>query len=122
MSNPSFPTFPYALSSSQISAGLVAPAAAATLLGKAGSIAMLVVVFMASTSATSAELIAVSSIVTFDIVNCYKKTKLTAKQSLRISELAIVVYAVWSGCWSTILHVAGIDLGWLFFVQYVGFP
>ncbi|GAA5851388.1 hypothetical protein JCM3766R1_000619 [Sporobolomyces carnicolor] len=119
MSNPSFPTFPYALSSSQVSAGLVAPAAAATLLGKAGSIAMLVVVFMASTSATSAELIAVSSIVTFDIVNCYKKTKLTAKQSLRISELAIVVYAVWSGCWSTILHVAGIDLGWLFFVQGV---
>lgn len=93
MSHPSFPTFPYALSPSQVSAGLVAPAAAATLLGKAGSMAMLVVVFMASTSATSAELISVSSIVTFDIVNCYKKEKLTAKQSLRVSEIAIAGYA-----------------------------
>jgi Na+/proline symporter len=93
MSDPSFPTFPYALSPSQVSAGLVAPAAAATLLGKAGSVAMLIVVFMASTSATSAELIAVSSIVTFDLVNCYKKTKLTAKQSLRISEIVIAGYA-----------------------------
>ncbi|GAA5911056.1 sodium:solute symporter family protein [Sporobolomyces salmoneus] len=119
MSNPAFPTFPFALSESQVSAGLVAPAAAATLLGKAGSVAMLVVVFMASTSATSAELISVSSIITFDIVDCYKKKKLTANQSLRISEFAIFGYAVWSGCWSTILHVAGIDLGWLFFVQGV---
>ncbi|GAA5933076.1 sodium:solute symporter family protein [Sporobolomyces koalae] len=119
MSNPSFPTFPYALSSSQVSAGLVAPAAAATLLGKAGSVAMLLVVFMASTSATSAELIAVSSIVTFDIIGRYKKTKLTAKQSLRFSEYAIAGYAVWAGAWATILHIAGIDLGWLFFVQGV---
>ncbi|GAA6012104.1 hypothetical protein JCM11491_001752 [Sporobolomyces phaffii] len=119
MSDPSFPTFPYALSPSQVSAGLVAPAAAATLLGKAGSVAMLIVVFMASTSATSAELIAVSSIVTFDIVNTYKKTKLTAKQSLWISELAIAGYAVWAGAWSTVLHVAGIDLGWLFYFQGV---
>ncbi|GAA5990725.1 hypothetical protein JCM5350_007342, partial [Sporobolomyces pararoseus] len=119
MSHPSWPTYPYALSASQVSAGLVAPAAASTLLGKAGSVAMLIVVFMASTSATSAELIAVSSIVTFDLVNCYKKTKLTAKQSLRVSELAIAGYAVWAGVWSTILHLAGIDLGWLFFVQGV---
>ncbi|GAA5951797.1 hypothetical protein JCM3765_003121 [Sporobolomyces pararoseus] len=119
MNHPSWPTYPYALSASQVSAGLVAPAAASTLLGKAGSVAMLIVVFMASTSATSAELIAVSSIVTFDLVNCYKKTKLTAKQSLRVSEFAIAGYAVWSGAWSTILHKANISLGWLFFVQGV---
>lgn len=112
MNNPSFPTFPYQLSPSQVSAGLVAPAAAVTLLGKAGSVAMLIVVFMAATSACSAELIAVSSIVTFDIIGSYRKKKLTAVQSLRVSEIAIAGYAIWSGAFATILHVAGIDLGW----------
>lgn len=41
--NPTFPTFPYALSSAQQSAGLVAPAAAVVLLGKGGAAAVLLV-------------------------------------------------------------------------------
>lgn len=87
MTTPAFPTYPYALSASQTSAGLVAPAAAVALLGTGGAVAVLIVVFMvssfyfhfysrakaeqnscqAATSACSAELIAVSSIVTFDV-------------------------------------------------------
>ena len=54
-------------SASDVSAGLPAPAAAAALLGKGGAAALLVVLFLAVTSATSAELIAVSSILTFDV-------------------------------------------------------
>jgi Na+/proline symporter len=77
---PNFPTYPNALSASQASAGLAAPAAAATMMGSAGAVAILLVVLctllffllltvpnsknlsMAVTSAASAELIAVSSI------------------------------------------------------------
>lgn len=55
------------LSPADISAGLPAPAAAAALLGQAGAAALLVVLFLAVTSATSAELIAVSSILTYDV-------------------------------------------------------
>ncbi|GAA5881159.1 hypothetical protein JCM1840_001624 [Sporobolomyces johnsonii] len=119
MTNPSFPTYPYALSDAQVSAGLVAPAAATTLLGKGGAVAVLLVVFMAATSAASAELIAVSSIVTFDVVGLLRKTPLTAKQSVVLSHIVIAVYAIWAGGWSTILHKAGVDLGWLFYVQGV---
>ena len=62
------------LSASDVSAGLPAPSAAAALLGKSGAAAMLVLLFMAVTSATSAELIAVSSILTYDIYKvCYDK-------------------------------------------------
>jgi len=50
-----------------VSAGLPAPSAAAALLGKSGAAAVLVVLFLAVTSATSAELIAVSSILTYDV-------------------------------------------------------
>ena len=55
------------LTESQISAGLPASFAAATLLGRSGAVALLIVLFLAVTSATSAELIAVSSILTYDV-------------------------------------------------------
>jgi hypothetical protein len=72
ITNPAFPTYPYALSAQQVSAGLVAPAAAVTIMGKGGAIATLLIVFMAATSACSAELIAVSSLVTRDIIGTYR--------------------------------------------------
>lgn len=55
------------LTQDEISAGLPASFAAATLLGKSGAAALLIVLFLAVTSATSAELIAVSSVLTYDV-------------------------------------------------------
>ena len=59
------------LTAADVSAGLPASAAASALLGKAGAAILLVLLFLAVTSASSAELIAVSSILTYDI---YKVT------------------------------------------------
>jgi urea-proton symporter len=55
------------LTPADVSAGLPAAAAASALLGKAGASILLVLLFLAVTSASSAELIAVSSILTYDI-------------------------------------------------------
>jgi hypothetical protein len=55
------------LTPSDVSAGLPASAAAAALLGKAGATILLILLFLAVTSASSAELIAVSSILTYDV-------------------------------------------------------
>lgn len=66
-SNPLFPTYPERMTESEVSAGLVLPYAAVALLGKGGAVATLLMVFMAVTSATSSELIAVSSICTYDL-------------------------------------------------------
>lgn len=55
------------LTAADVSAGLPAPAAAAALLGKGGAAMILIVLFLAVTSATSAELIAVGSLLTFDV-------------------------------------------------------
>lgn len=60
--DPAFPNFPNPLSASQVAAGLPAPVAASTLLGATGAITMLILLFLAVTSAASAELVAVSSI------------------------------------------------------------
>lgn len=71
--NPAFPTYPEPLSLAQQGAGLVAPAAAVTLLGRSGAIAMLIITYMAVTSACSAQLISVSSIFTYDVYRVRRK-------------------------------------------------
>src|SRR5258706_9127300 len=61
--DPAMPT----LKIEAVNAGLPAPSAAAALLGQSGAAAILILLFLAVTSATSAELIAVSSILTYDV-------------------------------------------------------
>jgi Na+/proline symporter len=75
---PSFPSYPHGLSAEQIGAGLSAPATAVALLGKGGVALLLLLLFMAVTSSTSAELVAVSSLVTFDIYKTYTKPMATS--------------------------------------------
>ncbi|TCD69441.1 hypothetical protein EIP91_007567 [Steccherinum ochraceum] len=114
-----FPTFPHPLSPSQTSAGLAAPAAAIVLMGRGGAVAVLLVVFMAVTSAASAELIAVSSLFSYDLYRTYFRPNATGAEIVRVSHYFICFWAVWMGAWATILHKASIDLGWLFYVQGV---
>ena len=73
------------LSPDDVSAGLPAPAAAAALLGKGGAAALLVVLFLAVTSATSAELIAVSSIATYDVYQTYINPKASGNRLIGVS-------------------------------------
>lgn len=59
------------MTDAEVAAGLVLPNAASALLGKGGAVLALLMVFMAVTSAMSAELIAVSTITTYDIYRTY---------------------------------------------------
>lgn len=59
-----------ALSPAQVSAGLPAPAAAQALLGSTGAAVMLILLFLAVTSAISAELVAVASVFTCELSIC----------------------------------------------------
>ena len=59
---------------SEASQGLVPPAVAYHLLGSGGAIVLTIMLFMAVTSAGSAELIAVSSIISYDIYRCTPHT------------------------------------------------
>ncbi|KII84041.1 hypothetical protein PLICRDRAFT_179725 [Plicaturopsis crispa FD-325 SS-3] len=119
ITNPNFPTYPNPLSASQTSAGLAAPAAAAAIMGENGAVAILLVVFMAVTSAASAELIGVSSIFSYDLYRTYFRPKATGEEIVRVSHYFICFWAIWMGCWATILNKASIDLGWLFYFQGV---
>ncbi|KAG2349269.1 hypothetical protein BDR05DRAFT_873682, partial [Suillus weaverae] len=110
-----FLTYPFPLSPQQTSAGLAAPAAVAVLMGKGGVVASLtlLVVFMAVTSAASAELIAVSSIV---IYRTYWHPRATGAEIVRVSHYTICAWAIWNRCWATILNpffTNTVDLGWV---------
>ncbi|KAI0343864.1 urea transporter [Trametopsis cervina] len=102
------------LSAADVSAGLPAPSAAAALLGKGGAAALLVVLFLAVTSATSAELIAVSSILTFDVYKKYVNPKATEQQVLWISHASVAFFAVVMGFLGLIFFYIGISMGWLY--------
>ncbi|GAW00391.1 Na+/solute symporter [Lentinula edodes] len=119
INNPKFPTYPSPLSASQTSAGLAAPAAAAVLMGKGGAVAVLLVVFMAVTSAASAELIGVSSLFSYDIYRTYFRPNAKGPEIVKVSHYFICFWAVWMGAWAVILNKVGVDLGWLFYVQGV---
>merc|ERR1719191_1644198 len=70
--------------------------------------------FMAITSTGSAEGIAVSSLVAYDIYKTYINPEATGKQILFVSKLVIVVFGGGMGALSVVLHAIGLNLGWVY--------
>ncbi|KAI9761817.1 MAG: hypothetical protein M4579_000756 [Chaenotheca gracillima] len=110
---PAFPTYPNPLSEAQNGAGLSSPATAIALLGKGGAGLMLLLLFMAVTSSTSAELIAVSSLLTFDVYKTYINKSATSHRLVKISHGGIVLYAIVLSVFCCILNIASVNLTWL---------
>jgi Na+/proline symporter len=102
--NPVFPTYPQRMADADVTAGLVLPEAAVALMGKGGAAAVLLLVFMAVTSASSAEYIAVSSICTYDIYQTYFNPRASGKTLIYISHMSVVVYAILLAAFSTGLY------------------
>ena len=115
--NPHFPTYPNVPSSAEISSGLAAAYAASALLGQSGAVALLIVLFMAVTSCASAELIAVSSLLTFDVYKAYMKPTASPSSLIFVSHVCIGIFGLVMAVFACIWNAAGIDLGWLFLVM-----
>lgn len=113
-SSPSFPTYPDRLTSAQISSGLALPSAAVALMGKSGAVATLFMVFMAVTSAMSAELISISSIFTYDVYKGYINPNASGKKLIFMSHCTVVVFSLAMSGFATGLYYAGISMGYLY--------
>ena len=98
----------------QAQMGLVVPAAATALMGELGAILVLTMLFMAVTSAGSAELIAVSSIVTYDLYRTYKNPTATGKQLVKVSRATIVAFGLGMGALAVVLLSMGLSLGFVY--------
>lgn len=115
--DPSFPTYPNGMTSTEVSAGLSSAFGAAAIAGQSGAIALLITLFLAVTSAAASELIAVSSILTFDIYKTYIKPAATPQDLIKVSHMMVAACAAWMSIWACIWNVLGINLGWLFLVM-----
>ncbi|KAH7319206.1 urea active transporter-like protein [Rhexocercosporidium sp. MPI-PUGE-AT-0058] len=118
-SNPAFPTYPDRMPDADVSAGLVLPYAAVALLGPGGAVCTLLIVFMAVTSASSAELIAVSSIFTYDIYQTYFNPTASGKRLIYMSHAMVVGFGLAMASLSVGLHYAGISMGYLYVLMGV---
>ena len=102
------------LTPEQVQLGLVVPAAATALMGEVGAIMVLTMLFMAVTSAGSAELIAVSSIITYDIYRTYVNPKASGKKLVKISRITIVGFGLGMGGLAVVLLHMGLSLGFVY--------
>lgn len=107
------------LTAAEAGEGLVPPAAATYLLGQAGAILIILMLFMAVTSSGSAELIAVSSLFTYDIYRTYINPNATPKQTIMVSRISVVVFGILMGVLAVLLNVAGVSLGWVYLAMGV---
>ncbi|PGH12931.1 hypothetical protein AJ80_06536 [Polytolypa hystricis UAMH7299] len=102
-----------------VTAGLALPFGAVKMLGSGGAVATVLLVFMAVTSAFSAQLIAVSSIFTYDIYHAYINPKASGKRLVHMSHLSCFAFAIIMAGFATGLYYAGISLGYLYLLMGV---
>ena len=107
------------LNHEQIGMGLVAPTAASHVLGDIGAILLLTMLFTAVTSAGSAELVSVSSLITYDIYRTYIKPSATGRGLMLISRLAIVVFGIGMGVLALMLLQVGASLQYIYLAMGV---
>lgn len=102
------------ITSSEAGAGLVPPAVGFQMLGQAGAVLILIMLFMAIVSTGAAESIAISSLVSYDIYREYINPEATGAQILFVSRMTIVIFGLFMGCIAIVLNEIGLNLGWVY--------
>lgn len=80
---------------------------------------MFLVCIRAVTSAGSSELIAVSSLCTYDIYRTYINPDATGKQILKVSRTVVFSFGCFMGILAVLLNKAGVSLGWMYLAMGV---
>ncbi|KAL3163035.1 hypothetical protein ABBQ32_009460 [Trebouxia sp. C0010 RCD-2024] len=97
--------------------GLVPPAAAVAVLGKFGAILIVVIILMAITSSGSAEMVSVSSLITYDIYKPYVRKHASGRELLLVSRLSVAFFGLVMALVSIIFYKANINLNFLYFLM-----
>lgn len=71
------------------------------------------------TSAGSSELIAVSSLCTYDIYRTYINPEADGKKILKVSRAVVLTFGCFMGLLAVILNKAGVSLGWMYLAMGV---
>lgn len=110
---PSWPTFPNRMNEYEVASGLAMPYAAVSLMGNGGAVAVLLMVFMAVTSAMSSETVATTALVTYNIYQAYIKPKASGKQLLYFSHFITVGFAIFCSSIAVAFNHGGFSVDFL---------
>ncbi|RFU25541.1 hypothetical protein B7463_g10794, partial [Scytalidium lignicola] len=110
---PSFPTYPNRMSAEEIAAGMAMPYAAIAVMGKGGAVAVLLMAFMAITSAMSSETVATAAVITYDLYQAYINPQATGKQLLRVSHFVVVGFGILCAGIAAGLNHAGFNVSFI---------
>ncbi|CAM9212257.1 unnamed protein product [Sphacelaria rigidula] len=102
------------ITSTEAGSGLVPPATALFVLGKGGATLILIMLFMAVTSTGSAELIAVSSLISYDVYRAYINPDASGDDILKVSRYVVFIFGALMGLLSIVLNEIGLNLGWVY--------
>lgn len=114
---PIFPTYPGTLTATEVSSGMVMPYVIKALIGDKGIIGFFFLLFMALTSTISSSMIAVSSILSYDIYKTYFNQKVTDQQLVRVSHLTVVIHGVFITGISIALNYGGANMTWIGYLR-----
>ena len=96
---------------------MVMPYVIKALIGDKGIIGFFFLLFMALTSTISSSMIAVSSILSYDIYKTYINPKVTDKQLVSVSHLTVVIHGVFITGISIALNYGGANMTWIGYLR-----
>ncbi|KAL4779274.1 putative sodium/proline symporter [Aspergillus varians] len=110
---PTWPTFPNRMNDYEVASGLAMPYAAVSLMGNGGAVAVLLMIFMAVTSAMSSETVATTALVTYNIYQAYINPKASGKQLLYFSHFITVGFAIFCSSIAVAFNHGGFSVDFL---------
>ncbi|PWN36841.1 uncharacterized protein FA14DRAFT_183221 [Meira miltonrushii] len=121
--SPFWPVHGRGLSERENADGLVLPYVGLATTGSAGAVAVVIVIFMACTSTISAQIVAVSSIISSDVFHTYIKKNASERAIINVSRAACVGFALVGSAVSVAFYYAGLSLTWtLYFLGVITTP
>lgn len=103
----------------QANEGLVPTATCLYLLGKAGTLLLTILLFVAVVSTGASELIAMSSLLTYDVYSFYLSPYAKNKEMLKVSRICVVLCAILMGCLGSLFNVINVNLNYLYLLMGV---
>ncbi|EON98385.1 putative urea active transporter protein [Phaeoacremonium minimum UCRPA7] len=111
---PQFPTYPNRMTADEVAAGMAMPYAAMTVMGTGGVVAVLLMIFMAVTSAMSSETVATTALLAYNLYKAYIHPNATSDDIMRFSHWATPGFAVVAAAVAVgFNHVSGFSVGFL---------
>lgn len=101
------------MNSYEVNNGFGLPYTLMAILGKSSLGGLLLAIYLAVTSTVSAQMIAVSSIISFDIYRNYFKPDANNAQLIRVSHLGVIFFGLFSAGFTVMLHYVGVDMTWM---------